>query len=74
MGGIESFTGVGLIFGPVVSAMIYAKFDYSMTFTLYGVFLILFSFIIKAYFPNTSNRTAEILSKTSLDELEENMI
>ena len=74
VGGVEAATGVGLIFGPVISAIIYAKFSFTFTFTLYGIVLILFSIIIKAYFPDTSTRVHTMLSGTSLDELEDSLI
>jgi len=47
VGWIEAFTGIGCIMGPVVGSILYSAFGFTMTFIVYGTFLIALSVVIK---------------------------
>jgi MFS family permease len=51
VGGIEAFSGVGYLLGPVIGAPLLASFGFAWCFGISGGLIIILSFVFWCFFP-----------------------
>ena len=56
IGGIEVFTGLGCIFGPLIGAVLIKNFGFASSFRIVGFIIVLFSLVFTVLFPKAKGK------------------